>query len=257
MRATAPGHMNDEKPTSLRAIFSEALEIADPEERDRYLGRVCGSGTELRQKIELLINAHYEAGDFMRMPEEPCQLDWPAAELVGNSCLSTEQLVGELYNELRCLAAARISQLPPGQTLQATALVHEAYMRLSREPCHTWQNRAHFFASAAESMRRILVDQARRKAAVRRAGNSKREPLDELQVSVPHPNDRLLQVHDALDDLELENQLAAQIVKLRFFVGLNHSEVASLLGISEKTARRQWNFARIWLYDQISEKKLR
>jgi RNA polymerase sigma factor (TIGR02999 family) len=172
----------------------------------------------------------------------------------GNSLnsFSSEQMVAELYTELRRLASAKMNKLSPGQTLQATALVHEAYLRLSREPSQRWQNRSHFFASAAEAMRRILIDQARRKAALRRAGNAKRAPLEEVEVQSPEPEERLLQVHEVLEELESENQFQAQIVKLRFFAGLKHDEIAALLGISEKTARRQWNFAKVWLYQRIS-----
>ena len=168
---------------------------------------------------------------------------------------SSEQMVAELYGELRRLASARMNKLTPGQTLQATALVHEAYLRLSREPSQRWENPGHFFASASEAMRRILIDQARRKASLRRAGNGLREPLEEIELASQEPEERLLQVHEVLEELESENRLQAQIVKLRFFCGLKHDEVAALLQVSEKTVRRQWNFAKIWLYQRISEKK--
>ena len=166
---------------------------------------------------------------------------------------STDEMVCQLYAELRRLAAARLSPLEPGQTLQATALVHEAYLRLSREPDQRWQNRAHFFASAAEAMRRILIEQARRKATLRRSGNNRRVPLEEIDVQAPQPEDRLLQVDSVMEELEAEYPLQAQIVKLRFFAGLSHHEVAALLGVSEKTVRRHWNFSKIWLYQRISE----
>jgi RNA polymerase sigma factor (TIGR02999 family) len=166
---------------------------------------------------------------------------------------SSEEMVSALYAELKRLAGAKMNQLGPGQTLQATALVHEAYLRLSREPNQRWQNRAHFFASAAEAMRRILIEQARRKATLRRSGNSRRVPLDDLDVQAPEPEDRLLHVDSVMEELEKESPLQAEIVKLRFFAGLNHDEVSALLGISEKTVRRHWNFAKIWLYQRISD----
>jgi RNA polymerase sigma factor (TIGR02999 family) len=146
-----------------------------------------------------------------------------------------------------------MSRLAPGQTLQATALVHEAYLRLSREPSQGWQNRAHFFASAAEAMRRILIEQARRKSTLRRAGNNERVSLDQVDVQAPHPEERLLQVDAVMEELAAANPLQAQIVKLRFFAGLKHDEVAALVGVSEKTVRRHWNFAKIWLYQHITD----
>ena len=144
-------------------------------------------------------------------------------------------------------------QLIPGQTLQATALVHEVYLRIARDPSQRWDSPGHFFASAAEAMRRILIDQARRKSALRRAGNAKCEPLGAIELQSPEPEERLLAVHEVLDDLESENPLQAQIVKLRFFAGLNHTEVAGALKLSEKTVRRQWNLAKVWIYQRICE----
>lgn len=168
---------------------------------------------------------------------------------------SSADMIQELYSELRTLAAAKMARLRPGQTLQATALVHDAYLRLARNSDQRWENRAHFFASAAEAMRRVLVDQARKKNAQRRAGALHAETLDELQLPSPEPDDRILEVHEALEEFEKQNPGAAEVVKLRFFAGLNHEEVAALLDISEKTARRHWNLAKIWLFERISEKK--
>lgn len=167
--------------------------------------------------------------------------------------LSSEQLVEELYTELRLLASARIRLLTPGQTLQATALVHEAYLRLARQPSACWDSPGHFFSSAAEAMRRILIEQARRKSALRRAGNAEHERVDEIELQSPEPEERLLAVHGVLDELVSENPLQAQIVKLRFFAGLNHSEVGGALKLSEKTVRRQWNLAKVWIYQRICE----
>jgi RNA polymerase sigma factor (TIGR02999 family) len=165
---------------------------------------------------------------------------------------NSEEMIAELYGDLRRLAAARLSKLPPGQTLQATALLHDAYLRLAGSHNARWQNRAHFFASAAEAMRRILVEQARRKAAARRGAGAVRTPLNEVEVSCPEPDERILAVHEALDALELENPIQAQVVKLRFYGGLKHEEIAALLNISEKTARRHWTLAKICLFEKIS-----
>jgi RNA polymerase sigma factor (TIGR02999 family) len=167
---------------------------------------------------------------------------------------SSDQMVAELYAELRRLASAKMSKLAPGQTLQATALVHEAYLKLSREPSQRWENRGHFFASAAEAMRRILIDQVRRKAALRHGGNTMREQFEEINLHSPEPEERMMEVNECLQELEAHNQLQSQIVKLRFFAGLRHGEVASLLEISEKTVRRQWTFAKVWLYQKIADK---
>jgi RNA polymerase sigma factor (TIGR02999 family) len=164
-------------------------------------------------------------------------------------------MISELYAALRRLAKAKMSHLPPGQTLQATALVHEVYVRLSREPEQRWENRGHFFASAAEAMRRILIEQARRKATLRRSANNQRVPLDTIDIQALEPEHRLLEVDAILEELERENAMYAQIVKLRFFAGLKHEEVATLLDVSEKTVRRQWNFAKVWLYQRISQRK--
>ncbi len=164
---------------------------------------------------------------------------------------SSAAMIAELYGELRRLAGAKMGRLAPGQTLQATALVHEVYLRLLKEPFQRWDNRGHFFAAAAEAMRRILIEQARKKAALRRGGGRDRLSLDEVEVQAPEPEERLLEVDGVLAELEEASPLQAQIVKLRFFAGLKHDEVANLLGISEKTVRRQWNFAKVWLYQRI------
>jgi len=149
-----------------------------------------------------------------------------------------------------------MGRLPPGQTLQA-ALVHEAYMRLSCGSEQRWDNRGHFFASAAEAMRRILIEQARRKASLRRAGERNQVPLDEIEIESLEPDDKLMEVDAVLQELEEKSALQGQIVKLRFFAGLKHEEVGALLGISEKTVRRHWNFAKVWLYQKIAIKKVR
>jgi RNA polymerase sigma factor (TIGR02999 family) len=171
----------------------------------------------------------------------------------GSKHVSSEEIVAELYAELRQLAAAKMARVAEGQTFQATALVHEAYLRLVKDPSQRWANRSHFFAAAAEAMRRILVEQARRKAAIRHGGGVVREPLDGIEISVPEPEERLIQVSEVLDELEAIQPVQAQVVRLRFFAGLDHAEVAALLGVSEKTARRVWNSAKLWLYERIAK----
>lgn len=167
--------------------------------------------------------------------------------------LASEEAIVELYSELRILANAKLKRQPLGQTLQATALVHEAYIRLSKNSDLRWENKGHFFAAAAEAMRRILVDQARRKASARRGGQVTKEPLHHHDIEAPPVDQRILQVNEALSRLEAEDTTKATIVKLRFFAGLSHEEIAALIGVSEKTIRRHWNFSKIWLFQRISK----
>ena len=163
---------------------------------------------------------------------------------------AAEQLLPLVYDELRKLAAAKLAQEKPGQTLQATALVHEAYMRLvgSDQP---WNSRSHFFGAAAEAMRRILVDQARRRKATRRGGDAQREELQESVVVAARPMEELLAIDELLDLLAEIDPVAANLVKLRFFAGLNMSEVAEALGVSVRTAHDIWTYARTWLHQKI------
>jgi RNA polymerase sigma factor (TIGR02999 family) len=163
---------------------------------------------------------------------------------------AAEGLLPLVYEELRKLAALKMAQQPSGQTLQATALVHEAWLRISKEN-HHWENRRHFFSAAAEAMRRILVDQARRKQRLKRGGPQERLSLDEITIAVETEPEELLRVHDALEKLATEDALKAELVKLRFFVGLGIPEAAEILGISATTAKRHWTFARAWLYDEL------
>ncbi len=141
----------------------------------------------------------------------------------------------------------------PGQTLQATALVHEAFLRLSRGETQPWQSPAHFYSAAAEAMRRILIDQARRKGALRRGGGQQRLSLDEVQLALDTPDDQLLAMDEALSKLAVEAPAKAELVKLRFFAGLTVAEAGKLLGMSERTVKRQWAFARAWLYQELTE----
>jgi len=161
-----------------------------------------------------------------------------------------------VYAELRQLAAAKMARELPGQTLQPTALVHEAWLRLTAggavSPTDQWENRAHFFGAAAEAMRRILIDRARSKQAIRHGGGLDRLDLDEIEVPERAGDEVLLRVSDALAKLEMDDPRSAELVKLRFFSGLAVEEAALALGISERTARRCWRFARAWLRDALS-----
>src|SRR5262245_11449851 len=148
---------------------------------------------------------------------------------------AAEQLLPLAYEELRQLAARKMASEPPGHTLQPTALVHEAYLRLVQENSHAWQNRQHFYAVAAEVMRRILVDRARRKRSRKHGGSAERVELDAVEIPAAADDDLILRVHEALEQLAAEDSVKADVVKLRFFVGLENEEVAQLLGVSEKT----------------------
>jgi RNA polymerase sigma factor (TIGR02999 family) len=153
-----------------------------------------------------------------------------------------------VYDELRRLAAARLAAEPSGNTLQPTALVHEAYLRLVGAPGgDQWDHRGHFFAAAAEAMRRILIDQARRKAAARHGGDAHRQELDPDVAALPEPREDLLALDEALDRLAVEDPLKANLVKLRYFAGLTLPEAAAALSLSERTAGRHWAYARAWL----------
>ena len=158
------------------------------------------------------------------------------------------QLLPLVYTELRKLAAAKMARELPGQTLQPTALVHEAWLRVSG-PGHTnYQNRAHFFSAAAEAMRRILIDNARRKQAQRHGGGQARVDLEEADIVAPGDDEQLLAIHEALDQFAALDPAKAELVKLRYFVGLAFAEAAEVLGVSEVTAKRDWALARAWLY---------
>ncbi len=167
---------------------------------------------------------------------------------------AAEQLLPLVYDELRKLAAARLAQEKPGQTLQATALVHDAYVRLvDVKKVQRWDSRGHFFAAAAEAMRRILVERARQKATLKRGGGAPRIDVDQLSLAVDDPSYELLALDDALRELERNDPQAAQLVKLRFFTGLTHQQTADALGISRRSADRLWTLARAWLYQQMGD----
>jgi RNA polymerase sigma factor (TIGR02999 family) len=165
--------------------------------------------------------------------------------------LAADELLPLVYNELRRLAAQKMAREAPGQTLQATALVHEAWLRLGGDRQPVWQNRAHFFAAAAEAMRRILIDNARRKKAQRHGSNIERVPVNGLELAAGMEDEQLIALHEALDRLAARDAVKAELVKLRFFVGLTIGEAAKILGLSEPTAKRYWAYARAWLYREI------
>jgi RNA polymerase sigma factor (TIGR02999 family) len=165
---------------------------------------------------------------------------------------AADQLLPLVYDELRRLAAHRMASEAPGHTLQPTALVHEAWLRLTGSDTPSqFQNRAHFFAAAAEAMRRILIDRARRKNAVRHGGEQQRVDLQELDLASPVADDQLVAVSEALDKLAVQHKTEAELVKLRYFVGLTNDEAAEALGISPRTAKYYWTHARAWLFREI------
>ena len=166
---------------------------------------------------------------------------------------AAEQLLPLVYDELRKLAAAKLIQEAPGQTLQATDLVHEAYLRLvDVDKVQRWNSRGHFFAAAAEAMRRILIERARRKRRPKHGGDRQRVDLDEALAIVDVPSHDLLALDEALSRLELSDPMAAKLVKLRYFAGLTMPQAAKALGISLRSAERDWTYARTWLHRELS-----
>jgi RNA polymerase sigma factor (TIGR02999 family) len=169
---------------------------------------------------------------------------------------ASAQLLPLVYDELRRLAAQKLAQEKPGQTLQATALVHEAYLRLvSDANTQTWENRRHFFAAAAEAMRRVLVEKARRKRRLRHGGGLQKQPLEENEPAVVSPVDPvdLLALDEALDRLEAVSPRRARLVKLRYFAGLTLPDIAAMLGISQSTAEADWTYAKAWLKREVEK----
>ena len=166
---------------------------------------------------------------------------------------AAEELLPLVYDELRRLAARRLAQESANQTLQATALLHEAWLRLVGSGDRTWQNRAHFFGSAAEAMRRILVENARRKARLKRGGGLVRLNVEDLDLTATAPDEKVLLVNEALQKFEAEDPAKARIVVMKFFGGLTNQEVAESLGVTERTVERQWAYARVWLFQSIAD----
>jgi RNA polymerase sigma factor (TIGR02999 family) len=165
---------------------------------------------------------------------------------------AADELLPLVYNELRRIAAFKMAHEPPGHTLQPTALVHEAWLSLVDSPAQSWQNRAHFFGAAAEAMRRLLIARARRKKAQRRGSGAPHCSLEDVEIASPIGDDRLLALDEALDRFAVLEPKQAELVKLRYFVGLRIDEAAELLGISQATAKRWWAYARAWLFHEVS-----
>jgi RNA polymerase sigma factor (TIGR02999 family) len=164
---------------------------------------------------------------------------------------AAQELLPLVYDELRKLAAHKMAGEAAGHTLQPTALVHEAWLRLTASTQQSWENRAHFFAAAAEAMRRILVEHARRKQSLKRGGGAGHEELDESALVLAAPPDELLAVHEALDTLAGQDPAAAELVKLRYFVGMTMDEAAVAMGLAKRTAESLWTYARVWLHREI------
>ena len=169
--------------------------------------------------------------------------------------VSADELLPLVYQELRKLAAHKMAAQPAGHTLQPTALVHEAWMRLAGSEPGRFASRAHFFAAAAEAMRHILVDSARRKRAARHGGGQARVDVQDVEIASLADDDELLAVHDALDKLAIEDAKKAELAKLRYFVGMTFEEAAEVLGISVPTAKRHWTYARAFLYEEMRANK--
>jgi RNA polymerase sigma factor (TIGR02999 family) len=165
---------------------------------------------------------------------------------------AAEELLPLVYDELRKLAAAKLAHENPGQTLQATALVHEAYVRLvGGDDSRQWDSRGHFFAAAAEAMRRILINRARDRGRQKRGGTLRRVDLDAIEIALDTPDEDLLAVDEALQQLAADDKLCADLVQLRFFAGLSLGEAAQALGMPRRTAERHWAYARAWLFDRL------
>jgi RNA polymerase sigma factor (TIGR02999 family) len=164
---------------------------------------------------------------------------------------AADKLLPLVYQELRHLAAHKMANQPPGQTLQATALVHEAWLRLTGKEDVRWAGRAHFFNAAAEAMRHILIDNARRKRALRHGGDQQRVDIQEIEVAAATNDDELLAMNEALEELAARDIQKAELVKLRYFVGLTIEEAAEILNISAPTAKRWWTYSRAWLFNRI------
>jgi RNA polymerase sigma factor (TIGR02999 family) len=166
---------------------------------------------------------------------------------------AADQLFPLVYDALRELAAAKLAHEAPGQTLQATALVHEVYLKLVESTAQHWNSRGHFFAAAAEAMRRILVDRARKKQSLKHGGDRVREPLDEASVMAPEVGEDLVALDEALEHLAAQDAEAAELVKLRFFAGLTSAQAAAAMGISPRTADRAWTYARVFLLAELKK----
>ena len=186
------------------------------------------------------------------MPESEKLTETIEAARMGDRKAAAD-LMPMLYGELRSLGRALIKRQPPGQTLQATALVHEAFAKLVGTTDPGWDGRGHFFAAAAQAMREILVDQARRRAAIKRGGNLKRKEFDDNDLPIESPVENILALNEALTKLEANDPVKGRIVTMRFFAGSTMDEIASELGISKSSVERQWRYIRAWLYKELDD----
>jgi RNA polymerase sigma factor (TIGR02999 family) len=166
---------------------------------------------------------------------------------------AAEDLLPLVYDQLRRLAAHKMALQPPGQTLQPTALVHEAWLKLAGGGKQQWKSRKHFFSIAAEAMRHILIDRARRKQRLRHGGGWERVDVDDIAIAAPTDEDTLLALNEALGEFETLDPAKAEVVKLRFFIGLSERETAQVLGLSERTVQRHWAYAQAWLFERMSQ----
>ena len=186
-------------------------------------------------------------------PSKPHEITELLEQWSGGNQAALDQLYPLVYEELRRLARSYMRREPKGHTLQTTALINEAYVRLVDQHSVRWQNRSHFFAISAQIMRRILVDHARQHLQAKRGGGAKRISLDEVMIVAKERSEEVLMLDEALANLARLDPRRSQVVELRYFAGLNNSEIASVLKISENTVMRDWNLARAWLYQQLSE----
>ncbi len=181
------------------------------------------------------------------MPPETTSLD-------ARSPASAPTLMAQVYSQLRQLAEFKMAQQQPGQTIQATALVHEVWLKLAKDTDRAWASPRQFFATAAEAMRQILIDRARRRLALRRGGKLERAEFNEPEIAAPARDETLVQLDEALAELAKEDPLKAEIVNMRFFVGMTAVEIAELLGVTERTVERHWAFAKAWLFKRVSDR---
>lgn len=215
----------------------------------RQVKREGWAGTTLRSRDTLQSIAWHEMDESASTGEITILLQ----KMEAGDNAAAEQILPLIYEELRKLAAAKMAREPAGMTLQATALVHEAWLRLGGDQQPSWQNRAQFFAAAAEAMRRILIESARRRGRLRHGGQFEKVSADEtpLEIAAPVPDEELLAVDDAVDALARHDARKAQLVKYRYFAGLEFSEIAEIMQVSERTAKRDWEYARAWLFKEI------
>jgi RNA polymerase sigma factor (TIGR02999 family) len=212
-------------------------------------------GTQGRIKVlrDSILNLRLDIAALRFQPDAVHDVTQILQAVQRGDAKAAERLIPLIYDELRKVAAQKLAREAPGHTLQATALVHEAWLHMGGDDQPKWRNRAHFFGAAAEAMRRILVDRAREKRALKRGGNLERVELNAIELPSPMPDDQLLALDEALERLSTVDTRAAEMVKLCFFVGLTQEEAAKELGIAVSTAERVWGFARAWLLREMQK----